>query len=77
VSLVYVGLDILNFFVAVAISRRYEMLRFLPFIFGYGVFNAYVMRAVRLYAYFEEWVFRTSYRDSYVPQRVLDDAPLY
>lgn len=77
VSIVYMAFDLLTFLVAVAVTGRYGLLRLLPFAIGFGVFNAYVMRAMRLYAYFEEWVFRASYRDAYVPQRVLDQSPLY
>ena len=40
---------------------------FLP---GYSVFNGFVMRFVRLAAYAQEWIFKASYHDPYVPNKV-------
>jgi hypothetical protein len=37
---------------------------------GYSVLNSYYMRFIRLAAYFQEWIFDASYRDSYVPKKV-------
>jgi cellulose synthase/poly-beta-1,6-N-acetylglucosamine synthase-like glycosyltransferase len=77
VTVVYMIFDMIAFLLAVFVSRQYAMIRLWPFALSYGMFNAYVMRFVRLYAYFEEWVLRASYRDSYVPQRVLDRSPVF
>jgi cellulose synthase/poly-beta-1,6-N-acetylglucosamine synthase-like glycosyltransferase len=80
VGLIYTVLDAIAFSLAAIVSRRYDLraiTALLPYVVTYGFFNGYVMRTVRLWAYFEEWVFRTSYRDAYVPQRVLDVADRY
>jgi cellulose synthase/poly-beta-1,6-N-acetylglucosamine synthase-like glycosyltransferase len=75
VAIVYVALDLLSFLLANAVSRRRipsDTLALLFYAPCFGAFNGYFMRFVRLYAYLEEFVFRNSYRDRYVPQRVLD-----
>lgn len=36
----------------------------------YGIFQSYYMRFVRLYAYFDEWIFSTSRQDSFAPPKV-------
>jgi glycosyltransferase involved in cell wall biosynthesis len=77
VGLIYVLLDTIAFTLAIFVSRRFDartIIGLLPYVVTFGVFNGYVMRSVRLWAYFEEWVFRVSYKDSYVPQRVLNIA---
>ena len=77
VGLIYVMLDTIAFTLAIFVSRRFDartIIGLLPYVVTFGVFNGYVMRSVRLWAYFEEWVFRVSYKDSYVPQRVLNIA---
>jgi len=77
VAIVYVALDLLAFLLANTVSRRRtpsDTLGLLIYAPSFGVFNGYFMRFVRLYAYLEEFVFRKSYRDPYVPQRVLDVA---
>lgn len=77
VGIVYVGLDLMAFLLANLISRRHtplDSLTLWPYAITYGLFNGYVMRFIRLYAYLEEFIFHRSYRDSYVPQRVLDTA---
>jgi biofilm PGA synthesis N-glycosyltransferase PgaC len=47
---------------------------YLPY---YVIFACFVMRAVRFYAAVDEWVFRNSYHDSYVPRRVMRQVEDY
>jgi hypothetical protein len=47
---------------------------YLPY---YVIFACFVMRAVRFYAAVDEWVFRNSYQDSYVPRRVMRQVEDY
>ena len=64
------ALDLAVFLLAAAVTahgRRAPLLAYLP---GYSVFNALFMRFVRLAAYLQEWIFRASYRDAYVPTKV-------
>ena len=73
VALVYLIVDLIGFTMALVVSRRYDapMIRaIVPYLLVFGVFNGVFMRLVRLYAYFEEWVYRMSYKDSYSPSRV-------
>lgn len=80
VGLIYVALDTVAFALAVFVSRRHDfrtVVGLLPYVATYGLFNGYVMRWVRIWAYFEEWVLRQSYKDSYVPQRVLNISDYY
>jgi hypothetical protein len=37
---------------------------------GFSLFTSYVMRFVRLWAYFEEWLLFASIHDNYVPHKV-------
>ncbi|GGF05348.1 glycosyltransferase family 2 protein [Stappia taiwanensis] len=80
VALVYIFLELCAFLLAVFISGRFPartVLELLPFLLTSGLFNGGVMRLVRLYAYFEEWVFRTSKDDRYSPSRVQRIAAIY
>lgn len=77
VSLVYIAASMVSFAVAVGVSGHYGNLRLLPYVPGYALFNAYLLRAVSVYSYLDELIFRKSYQDSYVPQRVLDAAEKY
>lgn len=80
VTLIYMVVDSLGFFLAFLVTRRRtrpSTLSLLPFAITIGLYNGYFMRCVRLYAYFEEWLFLRSYRDSYVPQEVLNITSMY
>ena len=69
-------LDGIAFAVACAVSApRAEIRPLLPYLPVYGLYGGYVMRIARLVAYVEEWLFRTSYGDRYVPPNVLRNAP--
>ncbi len=74
VSLVYVVVSTISFGIAVGVSGHYGNLRLLPYVPGYALYNAYLLRAVSVYSYLDELLFRKSYEDSYVPQRVLKAA---
>jgi len=74
VTLVYIASALISFLIAASVSEHYGRLRLLPYVPGYALFNAYVLRAVAVYSYFDELAFRRSYRDSYVPTRVLNRA---
>ncbi|MGZ8995280.1 MAG: hypothetical protein ACXW3P_02120, partial [Rhodospirillales bacterium] len=76
VTVGYVVLDLLAFVAALAVVARPGTGRALPYALV-GVFNAYLLRLVRLAAYAQEWIFRRSYDDDYVPERVRRRAPCY
>ncbi len=49
--------------------------RNLPFLPAYTLFQCYVMRPVRLWAYIDEWCFSGSHRDNYTPLKVRFERP--
>jgi cellulose synthase/poly-beta-1,6-N-acetylglucosamine synthase-like glycosyltransferase len=63
-------LDMTTLALADVILRRGAFARNIVYLFGYSVFNAYFMRIVRLIAYVQEWCFRGSRGDNYVPLKV-------
>jgi cellulose synthase/poly-beta-1,6-N-acetylglucosamine synthase-like glycosyltransferase len=63
-------LDGAAFTLAALVTPRVNAVGLLPYVPGYSFFNGFLMRFVRLGAYLEEWIFRASYRDTYVPQKV-------
>ena len=64
------GLDALTLALADIVLKRGSFRRNIVYLFGYSVFNAYFMRVVRLIAYVQEWCFRGSRGDNYVPLKV-------
>ncbi len=62
--------DLLSVCIAALATPKVLTMRHLLFMPGYSVLNTYFMRFVRLGAYFQEWIFDASYRDSYVPAKV-------
>ena len=77
VAIVYLVLDAIGFFMALAICRRYDssmVFVILPYLLTFGLYNGIFMRCVRLYAYYEEWIYRASTLDSYSPLRVSRQA---
>jgi biofilm PGA synthesis N-glycosyltransferase PgaC len=74
VTTVYVFASLLSFTLAVTVSGHHGRWMLLPYVPGYALFNAYVMRAVEVGAYLDELIFRNSYRDTYVPARVQSQA---
>ena len=71
----YLVLDIATFAVAVVASRQIP-LRFVIYLPVYTAFQITVMRIVQLIAVMQELVFRSSYRDPYVPGRVMQQAEI-
>ncbi|HJZ43039.1 MAG TPA: glycosyltransferase, partial [Hyphomicrobiaceae bacterium] len=63
-------LDFLTLALAALITDRPVFLRNSPYMPGYSVFSTFIMRAVRLWAYVEEWLLFASVRDDYVPHKV-------
>lgn len=63
-------LDVAALSLAAWAAPKMNCLRLLPYLLGYSVFYGAVMRVIRLCAYVQEWVFRASYRDAYVPMKV-------
>jgi cellulose synthase/poly-beta-1,6-N-acetylglucosamine synthase-like glycosyltransferase len=64
------ALDIVTLCLAALTLPKVLSLRHLFYMPAYSVLNSYFMRFVRLAAYFQEWIFTASYRDSYVPAKV-------
>ncbi|MCR9219865.1 MAG: glycosyltransferase family 2 protein [Alphaproteobacteria bacterium] len=77
VSMFYVGLGTIGFLAACAVSGDYGRLRLLPEAMTYGLFNSYFLRFVRLYAALDELIYRHSYDDDYVPQKVRERTEVY
>jgi len=63
-------LDILTLCLAALTMPKVLSLRHLLYMPAYSVLNSYFMRFIRLAAYFQEWIFTASYKDSYVPTKV-------
>ena len=72
VSVVLTALDLASFLAATLVTGRTLYLRLLPFVPIYGLFQAYIMKIHRLYAYATEAVFSLSLTDNYVPKKVRD-----
>ena len=70
----YLVLDIAAF--AAAAVGRHIPLRFLFYLPVYTALQVSVMRVVRLVAIMQELVLRSSYRDPYVPERVMQQAEI-
>lgn len=63
-------LDCAVFLLAASVTPKMNAWAMMPYILGYSVFYGLYMRFVRLAAYLDEWIFRSSYSDSYVPEKV-------
>ncbi len=68
--LAFLFIDVIIFMSALAITRQWHLLPYLPYSAGYGVFNSVFMRMVRVWAYIQEWFLDSSRGDSFVPSRV-------
>lgn len=80
VALFYVLLDTLGFLIALKVTHRYDarmVWTVTPYLLTFSFYNGIFMRLVRLHAYYEEWVHRRSYQDSYSPSRVTKQAMTY
>lgn len=72
VSFIYMMGALITFLLAAAVSGHYGRWSLLPYVLGYALFNAFILRAVSVYSYIDELLLRRSYRDPYVPARVLN-----
>lgn len=70
VQLVAFILDVFTFTLAIAVTGRWQYLRYAIYLPVYGSYTGLFMRLVRITAYAQEWAFETSRKDSYVPERV-------
>jgi cellulose synthase/poly-beta-1,6-N-acetylglucosamine synthase-like glycosyltransferase len=77
VTLVFVMLDTVAALCAFSVSDRPGVWWLLPYGVAFGAFHFYLVRSIRLAAFAQEWIFRRSYRDNYVPARVLRKAPVF
>jgi biofilm PGA synthesis N-glycosyltransferase PgaC len=75
VNTFYVFTTTIVFICAVATAGSYGHISLLPYIIGYSFFRAYIMRTLMILTYFDELLLRTSYRDTFVPSRVLKRKP--
>lgn len=67
---VYIAAQSFLYLLALAISAPYGSFRLIVYVPLVTIAGGYAMRFVRLYAYIDELVFRSSGRDTYVPERV-------
>lgn len=72
VAMLLFTFDVVTFFVAVLITGKPVFWRLAPFLPLFGLFQSYVMRMNRLYAYVTEIIFSSSLGDNYVPQKSRD-----
>lgn len=63
-------LDSLSFVLAALSTPKARSWQLFPFVVGFGLFNGFVMRFIRLAAYLQEWLFNASVKDTYVPEKV-------
>jgi cellulose synthase/poly-beta-1,6-N-acetylglucosamine synthase-like glycosyltransferase len=64
------GLDLFTFLLAAWMTPKAHALSLLPYLLAYSPCYGFLMRMVRVAAYVQEWVFRSSYFDPYVPKKV-------
>ncbi|WP_321448616.1 glycosyltransferase [uncultured Cohaesibacter sp.] len=63
-------IDFVLFLLAAWATPKAQALPLVPYLLGYSLFFNNFLRFVRLLAYGQEWVFRSSYQDNYVPDKV-------
>jgi cellulose synthase/poly-beta-1,6-N-acetylglucosamine synthase-like glycosyltransferase len=64
------ALDTLTFLLAAWLTPQVNSFALAPYVAGYSLLYGLIMRFIRLTAYLQEWIFRSSYRDTYVPMKV-------
>ncbi len=74
VTMIYIAIATAIFLFAVIVSGDVRNLRFLPYVPLYSIVSSFILRFVRLVAILDEILRRGSYKDPYVPRRVLDAA---
>jgi cellulose synthase/poly-beta-1,6-N-acetylglucosamine synthase-like glycosyltransferase len=71
VTLMYIAVNFIHFAIALALSERPAMdIKLLPYVPLYGFFMGWWLRTVRLLAYVDEWLFKSSYKEPYVPHQI-------
>jgi poly-beta-1,6-N-acetyl-D-glucosamine synthase len=75
VNAFYITITTMVFICAVATADRYGHMSLAPYVVGYALFRAYIMRMVTVWTYFEEFFLRRSYQDTFVPTRVQSRKP--
>jgi cellulose synthase/poly-beta-1,6-N-acetylglucosamine synthase-like glycosyltransferase len=75
VNCFYIATIICVFICAVAASGRYGHISLAPYVIGYALFKAYVLRMVAVWTYVDEFFLRRSYRDTFVPAKVQHRKP--
>jgi cellulose synthase/poly-beta-1,6-N-acetylglucosamine synthase-like glycosyltransferase len=63
-------MDLFTFLLAAWMTPKAHALSLMPYLLAYSPFYGFLMRMIRIAAYLQEWVFRASYKDPYVPQKV-------
>jgi glycosyltransferase involved in cell wall biosynthesis len=63
-------MDLFTFLLAAWMTPKARALSLMPYLLAYSPFYGFLMRMIRIAAYLQEWVFRASYKDPYVPQKV-------
>ena len=64
------GLDLISFLMAAWLTPKSNAFTLIPYLPAYSPFYGFLMRFIRLTAYLQEWVFKSSYHDTYVPKKV-------
>jgi cellulose synthase/poly-beta-1,6-N-acetylglucosamine synthase-like glycosyltransferase len=75
VNAFYVTTTTIVFLCGVATAGGYGHISLVPYIIGYSIFRAYIMRMLMVWTFVDEFFLRTSYRDTFVPSRVLARKP--
>ena len=75
VNAFYISITMLVFVCGVAAAGRYGHVSLAPYVVGYALFRAYVMRMVTVWTYLDEFFLRRSYRDTFVPTKVQSRKP--
>jgi len=77
VSIFYIIEDFVIYVFIIFLYPERETLRLTPYLPVSSIFRAFLLRGIRAYAYMDELIFRRSYKDEYVPRRVLEDVERY
>jgi cellulose synthase/poly-beta-1,6-N-acetylglucosamine synthase-like glycosyltransferase len=75
VNTFYIAITLIVFVCATVAAGPYGHISLAPYVVGYALFRAYVMRIVTLWTYFNELFLGRSYRDTFVPTRVQNRKP--
>lgn len=78
VTILYVFVNIFHYLIALAVSERPHLdLPMFPYLPLYGLFTGLYLRTVRLIAYADEYLFKRSYWETYVPEYVQEQSRKY